>query len=76
MELDILCNVCGVIFSTTIAVTWWCLTLAHLIKMWHVTITRLGYYLTTALIWVLSGLLAVVPIITTRVSGNFSYGRF
>ncbi|KAL5266019.1 hypothetical protein ACHWQZ_G006615 [Mnemiopsis leidyi] len=66
MEVEILCNVCGVIFNMTVAVTWWCLTLAHLVKMWHVTITRRGYYLATAAIWGFAGILAVLPLITSR----------
>ena len=57
-------------FSTTLAVTWWCLTLAHLIKMWHVTITRLGYYLATGAIWTVAGLIAVGPLISSRVSAE------
>ena len=72
MEVEILCNVCGVFFNMTVAVTWWCLTLAHLVKMWHVNITRRGYYVTTAAIWGLAGILAVLPLLTSKRVGSSS----
>ena len=67
MEVDILCNVCGVIFNTTLSVTWWCLTLAFLIKMWHISLSRAGYHLAVGIIWLAAIFFAAIPYLTNRV---------
>jgi len=66
-SIDYFCNISGYLFHSTITISWWLLSLACLVRMWHITMKKSTYAFTVSAIWSFGLILSLMPYLSNQV---------